>query len=94
MKSFMLDKGIEIKYDENTYDGIEIEGLFGNYRITPMEKPNKKDINNPDNYSYKAAQLCYMQGCNNVAEWWIDEDTFGLCDKCFRKLDYQKEIQK
>ncbi len=55
------------------------------------EEPKKTDIMNPDNYSYRAVELCYMQGCNNVAEWWIDEDVFGICDKCLKKLEEPKK---
>jgi len=51
----------------------------------------KIDIYDSDNYKYKAKEVCYMQGCQNVAEWWIEEDSFGICEECFQKLEEPKK---
>jgi len=48
------------------------------------------NIENPDNYTFKAPELCLRKGCTKVAEWFIlidKEAVVGLCDKCFKKLD-------
>ena len=50
----------------------------------------KIDIKNPDNYQYKAVDLCYNKGCQFPAEWWILDDTFGFCDKCFKRIGDEK----
>lgn len=51
-----------------------------------MRKMKKKSIHNPNDYEYKAVELCYKKGCVNEAEWWID-DIYALCDECYRELE-------
>jgi hypothetical protein len=46
----------------------------------------KIDLMNPNNYKFKTAETCYMKGCNNIPEWWVG-DEFGICMKCYKKLE-------